>query len=110
MTNHHPTIIDVNAFKEHITHHPDACIIDVREQAEWDTGHLKEAIHLPLANIAEQITTIAADKSEPIYLYCKAGVRSLAAAQILINAGFTQVYSIEGGIMAWQKAHYPLEI
>ena len=61
-------------------------IIDVRTEAEWDTGHLEGALHIEW----QDILNISSDvqKNEEIYLYCRSGSRSGKATKILIEAGY----------------------
>ena len=61
-------------------------IIDVRTQAEWDSGHLEGAIHIEWQNILQIPSKIS--KDEEIYLYCRSGNRSGKATKILTDAGY----------------------
>ncbi len=67
-----------------------AVIVDVREQAEWDNGHLKAATLLPLSLLSKDGAVIPASlpKDKPIYLHCRSGARSLKAAEILKAKGY----------------------
>ena len=83
-------------------------IIDVRELDEWQSGHIEGAIHLPKDQIVDHIEQYIKDKQQPIYLHCLKGMRSAYAAQCLVNLGYQQVYSLEGGIAAWASLGYPI--
>lgn len=74
-------------------------IIDVREPYEWQIGHIPGARLVPLNQIPEEIPRL--DKERETILYCKAGVRSMRAAQQLANAGITDVRNLAGGILRW---------
>jgi len=74
-------------------------LVDVREPFEWEIGHVAGARLVPLGTIPEAISTF--DPSREIALYCKGGVRSRKAAAALIDAGFTRVLNVEGGILRW---------
>jgi phage shock protein E len=67
-----------------------AVIVDVREQSEWNSGHLKVATLLPLSLLSKEGAEIPATlpKDKPIYLHCKAGGRSLKAGEILKAKGY----------------------
>ena len=67
-----------------------AVIIDVREQAEWDNGHLKVASLVPLSLLSKDGAAIPVTlpKDQPIYLHCRSGARSLKAAEILKAKGY----------------------
>ena len=67
-----------------------AVIVDVREQAEWDNGHLKASSLVPLSELSKDGAVIPASlpKDKPIYLHCRSGARSLKAAEILKAKGY----------------------
>lgn len=67
-----------------------AVIVDVREQAEWDNGHLKVASLVPLSLLSKDGAEIPSTlpKDQPIYLHCRSGARSLKAAEILKAKGY----------------------
>jgi rhodanese-related sulfurtransferase len=67
-----------------------AVLVDVREQAEWDNGHLKAAQLLPLSLLSKDGAAIPATlpKDKPLYLHCRSGGRSLKAAEILKAKGY----------------------
>lgn len=93
--------IDVHELKNKLEQNPRLCLIDVREVEEWQALRIAQAIHLPKGNIAAQIEKQVPDKNQPLYLHCQAGVRSLYAAQCLMELGYQDVYSVDGGIMDW---------
>jgi len=82
-------------------------LIDVREQNEWDESHLEGAVHVPMAEVAEQIDEIAPDTSERILLHCRTDNRSARIADELRGLGYEHVGVIEGGIVAWEAAGLP---
>ena len=67
-----------------------AVLVDVREQAEWDNGHLKAAQLVPLSLLSKDGAAIPATlpKDKPLYLHCRSGARSLKAAEILKAKGY----------------------
>jgi sulfur-carrier protein adenylyltransferase/sulfurtransferase len=74
-------------------------IIDVREPYEWQIAHIPGARLVPLDRIAAEIPRL--DKRRETILYCKAGVRSMYAAQQLADAGVSEVRNLAGGILRW---------
>jgi len=84
-----------------------AIIIDVREQDEWDAQHIEGAILVPLDQVESRLSEFAAYKDKPIIMQCRSGRRSHIASTTLINAGFTKVYNLEGGILAWDEQGLP---
>lgn len=80
-----------------------AVIIDVREDDEWNSQHIPNAIHIPLGQLTKRLPELEQYKNSAIVTQCRTGKRSLQALKLLKSAGFTQVYNMEGGLMAWQK-------
>ena len=73
-----------------------AVLIDVRTLAEYNSGHLDEAINLPVENIANTIEKEVSDKETKIVVYCRSGNRSATAGQTLIDMGYKNVYDLGG--------------
>jgi len=78
----------------------DVIILDVRTQAEFNEGHIPNAILLPYNDIIDKAKTILPDMDQIILVYCRSGRRSELAAKDLIDMGFTSVYDF-GGIIDW---------
>ena len=77
-------------------------ILDVREQGEYDAGHIKGAVLLPVGTINE--TTAAAvipSKDSTVLVYCRSGNRSRTASAALAKLGYTNIYEM-GGINSWK--------
>ncbi|MDW8022789.1 MAG: rhodanese-like domain-containing protein [Nitrososphaerota archaeon] len=83
-------------------------ILDVRNQSEYNLGHLYDAVLIPVYELEERISELQDYINIPIIVYCKAGSRSQTACQILVNYGFTKVHNMPGGITAWMEADYPV--
>lgn len=96
-------------FKQRIEHTSDAVILDVRTQEEVATGIIAGAqvMDYQASDFDQQMHTL--DKSKPYFLYCASGVRSAKARQRMIDAGFTEVITLAGGIRAWNEEGLPLE-
>ena len=75
-------------------------ILDVREQDEYDAGHIPGAILIPYAQIAEKAEDVLADKDQLILVYCRSGRRSKIAAEALAELGYTNIKEF-GGIIDW---------
>jgi rhodanese-related sulfurtransferase len=84
-------------------------VLDVREADEFAAGHLPRARHIPLAQLSKRVDEIAKFKDKPVLVTCKNGARSGAAARVLRQAGFTNVFGLRGGVTAWQQASLPVE-
>ena len=81
-------------------------VLDVRRQAEWDTGHIEGAAWWPLDNF--KVSPPEVNRDAPIAVHCKSGYRSMIAASLLERAGFNHVVNIVGGFDAWQQAKLPV--
>ena len=77
-------------------------ILDIRNEAAYDQGHIPGAINIPLKELGYRLFSL--DKTKDIIVYCDVGVRSKVACQILANAGFKDVYNLTGGMKAWNYA------
>ena len=80
--------------------------VDVRTPEEYAAGHAYRARNIPLDELTANLDKI--EKNEPVYLICRSGRRSKEAAEILVQSGFSQAISIEGGMEAWQAAGLPM--
>lgn len=110
MNNEHDVqTISVDELKKIYDINNDINLIDVRELDEWQTIHIPRAIHIAKDDLSTKILQEIPKKNEPIYLHCRGGVRSLHAASALLDLGYTDVYSVDGGILAWEKAGFPTE-
>lgn len=74
-------------------------LIDVREQHEWDIARIPGARLVPLATLEKSLHTL--DRTQEVVLYCKTGIRSRRAAQLLLKSGFPRPVNVTGGIAAW---------
>jgi rhodanese-related sulfurtransferase len=82
----------------------EAIIVDVREDSEWNEQHITGVIHIPLAQLKERLSELKQYKDSPVITQCRSGRRSAQAFDVLKPAGFSKVYNMDGGIMAWDKA------
>ena len=78
----------------------DVVILDVRTQAEFDEGHIPNAILLPDSEISQKAEDVLPDKDKTILVYCRSGRRSALASEALIEMGYTKVYDF-GGVIDW---------
>lgn len=85
-------------------------LLDVRGLDEWERGHLKGAIHIPRGEMEARVEEALPDKSREVVVICAGGVRSLLAGETLLNLGYENVISMEGGYGDWEDAHLPAEI
>ena len=79
----------------------DFLLIDVREDNEWEKGHIEGATHMGRGVIERDIETAVPDKSKILVLYCGGGYRSALAADNLQKMGYTNVWSLAEGWRGW---------
>ena len=85
----------------------DVVILDVREQSEYDAGHIPGVTLIPLKDVPNRLSEIPKDK--PVIVTCRSGNRSGQATDFLRQQGYTNVHNMTGGINAWQQAGYAVE-
>ncbi len=85
-------------------------VVDVREQDEWDEGHIPGAVHVPRGHLESRIERLAPDLSRPVVVYCSAGNRSVFAAKTLAELGYGEVVSLAGGFTDWKRNGFPVQL
>ena len=83
-----------------------AAVIDVREPAEFRTGHLPGAVNIPMGQLAARLGDI--DRNRPVYVVCASGNRSSAMTDVLTAAGFDAI-NVAGGTSAWARSGRPIQ-
>lgn len=101
-----PPLSHVSVHDMHAALEAGALVIDVREPFEYAEGHVEGTTLVPLASVSARAGEF--DKGAPVYVFCRSGNRSLAAAHNLVEAGFSDVRNVEGGIIAWLDAGLPV--
>ncbi len=100
--------VDSATFKERISGASEVQLLDVRTAEEFAEGHLESAINIDVQGpsftkkVSERL-----DKSQPIYLYCRSGKRSMMAAKELEKEGYS-IVNLKDGILGWLDAGYPV--
>jgi rhodanese-related sulfurtransferase len=110
--------MSVKQLHEKIQQNPDLILIDIREVSETSLGTIANAALIPRGilemtidnhkSIQQRFATLDILAEQPVYLLCRSGVRSVFAALSLKQMGFEDVYSVEGGFLAWQAAGYEI--
>ena len=90
-----------------LINHEDTLLLDIRTTGEYRQGHILNSRHIPTSELESRMGELEKYRNNPVIAYCKSGNRSVAACRILKNHGFEKVYSLGGGIMAWQTANLP---
>src|SRR3954463_8909855 len=89
---------------------PDFVVVDVREQGEWDQGHIPGAIHIPRSYLESRFENFVPERDKKIVLYCATGQRSALAANTLEEEmGYEDVSSMNGGFVLWKDRGFPFD-
>lgn len=84
-------------------------LVDVREDEEWASGHLPNAMHISKGIIERDIENTVNDLEAPIVVYCSGGFRCILVADSLQNMGYSNVQSLEGGLQNWLAMGYEVK-
>ena len=84
-------------------------VIDVRTQEEFDVGYIAGATLIDMSSPGFTDAISSLDRSATYFVYCRSGNRSASATKSMIDIGFTSVYELDGGILAWSAAGNPIE-
>jgi len=85
-------------------------VVDVREPHEYMKGHIENSINIPLGKFPEKVNTLEKNKSHPIIVVCQSGTRSISACKTLTKENFEHVFSMTGGMQAWEDNNFPIKI
>lgn len=83
-----------------------AQLIDLRSTDAYQRGHILNARSIPSAELADQLGKL--DRNKPVLLYCDTGISSQRSANVLKQAGFNEVWSLQGGYAAWLRENLPV--
>lgn len=83
-------------------------VLDVRDAAEFATGHIQGAKNIPLAELESRMKELIKFKDKPVLVHCQKGLRAKSACAILKAQQFTQLNNLEGGLDTWVEAKMPL--
>jgi rhodanese-related sulfurtransferase len=102
------TVAEASALIEANKDNPDFVILDVRTPEEYAGGHIENSVNVDYeaADFRDQVGKL--DKSKTYLVYCRSGIRSAAASDIMLEMGFDNIYNMTGGITDWQAAGYPV--
>ena len=92
-----------NEWAKALTEQPQAVVLDVRTEEEFESGYIPNAINIDIqmGNIfIDEINTL--DKNKSYYVYCRSGARSAQAVQLMRDLGFNETYNLLGGILDWK--------
>lgn len=96
-------VLTPTEFHDAMMKNKDIQLVDARTAAEFEEGHLQDALNI---DVLEKDFITKAEKlnlEQPIYVYCRSGKRSAKAALILKDAGFKEIYDMQGGYLQWES-------
>jgi phage shock protein E len=99
--------VEISASQAYAKYQQGAFFLDVRSQDEYNQFHIKGSTLIPLDQLPNRLGELPKDKE--IVVVCLSGHRSLNGTVILQQAGFKQVFCLNGGLQAWMDANYPIE-
>ncbi len=102
------TDVTVSEAKAMIDSDPSLLILDVRNQSEYYSGHIREARLIPVYDLIHRLEEL--DVNDHILVYSGSGERGSAASQVLVDNGFLHVYNLAGGIMDWKNSGYDVYV
>ncbi len=81
----------------------ESVILDVRTEEEFESGYIKGALNMDIRGGADFLASIESlDKSKSYFVYCRSGARSGQACQLMSQMGFSALYNLDGGVLAWE--------
>ena len=87
----------------------EACILlDVRTPGEYVRGKIAGSINLPVDKVDCDVLKVVPDKSAKVYVYCLSGSRSIHAVDAMVKLGYTNVFDMEHGLLAWRAKYFPV--
>jgi rhodanese-related sulfurtransferase len=86
----------------------DAVVVDIRDKKEFESGHIVDAINIPLISLKKRAVELKKHKSKPIVVVCKLGQHAGEAAKILMEEGYADVVKLSGGVSEWKAQSLPL--
>jgi rhodanese-related sulfurtransferase len=101
--------ITVEQARERLTQNPNAVLMDVREDSEWNKQHAEQAVHLGKGILERDLEAMFPDPSTEILMYCGGGYRSVLTAAAAQQMGYRNVFSVMGGYKGLVAANWPMK-
>jgi len=101
--------ITIEQARERLKQNPQAVLMDVREDREWEKEHAEQAIHLGKGILERDLEQMVPDLNREIIMYCGGGYRSVLTAQVAQKMGYRNVYSLMGGYKGLVQTKWPMK-
>lgn len=95
--------LNADEFAEGMKNNPEAVLIDVRTEMEFEMGHIPGATLADISGPGFRQTIESMDKNKHYYVYCRSGSRSAHAVRMMSKLGFEHTYNLARGIIGWQE-------
>ena len=102
--------ITLDQARERLSKNPQAILLDVREDNEWEKGHAVEAVHLGKGILERDLERAFPDPAREIIMYCGGGYRSVLTAAVAQRMGYRNVFSLTGGYKALVQSNWPMKV
>jgi hydroxyacylglutathione hydrolase len=99
-------LLSVHQLKDKIERGEELLVLDTRGQDEWDSGHIKGALHIYVGHLEQRLAEVPRDK--PVAVICNVGHRAGLGASVLLRAGYQDVHNVLGSVKAWVAAGFPV--
>ena len=101
--------ITIEQARERLAKNPNAVLMDVREDSEWNKQHAEQAVHLGKGVLERDLEAMYPDPSTEILMYCGGGYRSVLTAAAAQQMGYRNVFSVMGGFKGLVAANWPMK-
>jgi rhodanese-related sulfurtransferase len=100
--------ISVEDVNQSVLDEKQVVLLDVRTPGEYERGHIKNSINVPVDDLEIKIGEAIPDKSKTVYAYCLSGSRSNVAVNILSQLGYGAAFSMANGLLKWRANKFEL--
>jgi rhodanese-related sulfurtransferase len=101
--------ITIEQARERLKENPQAILMDVREDKEWEKDHAAQAVHLGKGILERDLEQMVPDQNREVIMYCGGGYRSVLTAQVAQKMGYKNVCSLIGGYKGLVQAKWPMK-
>lgn len=105
----HVKEITIGQARERLAKNPNAVLLDVREDSEWQKGHATQAVHLGKGILERDLEGKFPDRDKEIIMYCGGGYRSVLTAEVAQKMGYRNVFSLISGYKGLVQAQWPMK-
>jgi len=101
--------LTIDQAREQLAKNPEAVLMDVREDNEWEKGHATQAVHMGKGILERDLEATYPDRHRQIIMYCGGGYRSVLTAAVAQKLGYRNVFSLKGGYKGLVQANWPMK-